>query len=191
MDQKSDYSIDFNGTKLWLSSNFGPDGKIANPVLAKVYAVGDNIKDLKPDDFIVCHHNCFLSVIKTEDNGKPSYLGDTGVRIDGLWLFCIDYGRVQVKIDKNGDPIPLDHVIIAERLPVAHVTSLVAIPDSIQHTEKNYFKVLQAGKNCEGVKGGCIVVTETWSDYQLIYTFGYQPKTCIRIKYSDVMAVKN
>jgi hypothetical protein len=105
--------------------------------------VADNIKDIEAGDFVIADHNAFNSVVKTEDNGKPYLLGDTGVKMDGLSLFCINHGRVQVKIDENGDPIPLDHVIIAERLPVEHVTSLVAIPDSIQHTEKNYFKVLQ------------------------------------------------
>lgn len=190
LSQKRSYQIAFNGTTLLLDSEYGADGKIANPTLAKVYDVGSDYTDLKEGDVIVTHHNVFRSVITTEANGNKALLGDTGIKIDGLSLFSIHYAQIQFKVNENGEALPLSGNVIVERIKKPVNTTLI-VPDTVDEKYPNRFKVISVGQDCDGVSAGDTIITYDKSDYELSYTFNQKRMSTIRVKYQDVLAIDN
>jgi hypothetical protein len=191
LSQKKDFEFETEGgLRLWTNKDFGYDGKVTQPVLAKVICVGDNVSDLSPDDIIVCHHNTFRREV---NNGYMH--GDTGEKTpDNESIFAIEPYLIQCRVDPDsGDPVPLAGFALVERIPLVYDTKHIIAVDTEEYIP-NQFRVIEAG----GGKGetadivlapGDIVITYEKSDYDIEYTYKLKPHSAVRVKYVDILAI--
>ena len=184
MKQKSDFEFTTEGgLRLWGNTDFGHDEKKTRPTIAEV--VASRHDDLLAGDVVLCHHHTFSREV---NNGY--LLGDMDTDTeDGRQLFAIERALIHFKVGANGEAIPLSGFITALRIErkyegVAHVV----IPESVVTTYANQFRVLEVGPDCEGVEPGDVVIAYPKSDYKMEYTYNGRMRTCIRIKYSDILA---
>lgn len=192
LDEKDDYSIELpSGLKLFMRSNYGHDQKLTNPVLTKVVAVGEDVDDIAPGDILLVHHNSFVRVITHGPNGEEWLQGDMGIKQDGLSLFQLERSMAWLKLDENGDPLPLREILIVERIKEdAPETSFIDLTSCDFGTKQNEFKVVKAGPGCEGVNNGDVIVAYYKSDLAINYTWNNKLRQAFRIKYSDVLGIK-
>jgi len=191
LSQKNNFEFETEGgLRLWTNKDFGYDGKVTQPVLARVLAVGHKVSDLSYNDIIVCHHNTFRREV---NNGYMH--GDTGEKTpDNESIFAIEPYLIQCRVDPDsGNPVPLAGFALVERISIVHDTKLVVAVDSNEYIP-NQFRVVKAG----GGKGetadiavtpGDIVITYEKSDYDIEYTYKLKPRSAVRVKYTDILAI--
>lgn len=183
LSQKDDFEIELTpGINIWMNKDFGTDGKVTNPTLAIVRAVSPEVTDLKEGDLVLCHHNTFKSIVA---NGYR--LGHMG-RDGNLDLFSIDYRRVELKLDADGNAYPLKGTLIAERIEEV-VDTILIVSDAHRKFSPIKFLICSVGEDCDMLKPGDKIVTYPKSDYEIDYTFGMKPRKIIRISYNDVLAI--
>lgn len=195
LSEKDDYEVTLkSGLKLFMRSNYGYDGRETNPVIAKVIAVGDGITDVNPDDILLVHYNSFKRVVTYAPNGSELLLGDMGIKQDGLSLFCLEYTFAWMKLDEQGNPIPLNNLLVVETIDKPELVSEVITLLNLNPVDKSYipntFKVVRAGVNCQYVRDGDTVICYDKSNLLIKYTFNTEMRQCYRMQYSDVLAIK-
>lgn len=188
--QKNDYEIELaGGNKIWVDSDFGFNGRETNCVVAKVLYAPD-YTTLSEGDNVLCHHNAFK---RTVSNGyKYGYTGITKRENGRIYdVFRIEMSMVFCKIDDDGNALPLDGILIAERIQKDETpaSKLLFIPDSAKKNYTNVFKIIKAYDGCPDVNDGDTVICYKNSDYEILYSYNYKLKNAIRIKYDDVLAI--
>ena len=187
MNQRDDFEIELApGLKLWMNKDWGPDGKITNPSLAVVRAIGEGITDISVGDVLLCHHNTFD---RTVANG---YLyGHMGKEADGkLDLFSAEYSMVYLKVDAAGHAHPITGYLTVERIPQPVDTSLI-VPETAMKNYPNRFKVLETGAGVDDLQPGMVIETYKCSDVDVHYTWNGKEKLVVRVKYEDVIGIHN
>lgn len=195
--QKDDYLITLpSGVQIWMRSNYGFDGKQTKPVLAKVYSVPDDVKDLTAGDFVLAHYNTFKRYV-TED-----YLyGDTGEKdSEGLAIFSVEMAMIYLKLDEQGNAYPLPGYTTVERVPEVIKTSLILPETCADKTHMTMFKVVNYGGPAPkmglieaeeeiDIAPDDIIICYKHSDLQINYTWLNESRSVIRVRNADINAV--
>ena len=190
--QKNDYEIELSpGNKIWINSDFGFNGRETNCVLATVLYAPD-YTNLKEGDEVLCHHNAFK---RTVANGYLyGYTGITKRENGRIYdIFRIEMTMVFCKVDNDGNAVPLEGMLIAEKVMKEQQLSskLIEIPDSAKTSYPNIFKAIRVYDGCPDIKEGDGLICFINSGYEILYSYNYKLKSAIRIKYDDVLAISN
>lgn len=183
LNQKSDYEIEIaGGQKLWVNSDFGPNGRETNSVVAVVEADNPELNLVK-GDHVLCHHNTFK-------RKQDSYLyGSLGMKNGvGKDMFSIENFFIYCKMDSEGNAVPLKGYIICKRME-EKVDTFLEIPDTAKKNYNNMYIAEAIGDECDSVNPGDVVVAFKNSDYEILYSYDMKLRSTIRVKYDDVLAI--
>lgn len=185
LNQKNDYEIEIaGGQKLWVNSDFGPNGRETNSVVATVESDNPELELVK-GDYILCHHNSFR-------RKQDSYLyGSLGIKNGGgKDIFSLENFFIYCKMSPDGKAIPLKGFIVCSRIE-DKVDTFLEVPDTAKKNYNNMFYVESVGEGCDGIEPGQTIIAYKNSDYEILYSFNMKLRSTIRVRYDDVVAIIN
>lgn len=161
------------GGNSFISANqYGDSWRHKNPSLAEVVQ-GNN--DIKKGMILMCHYNLFeigsqLLIEETPNYGIYSVPLNDGESVIGL-------------IDANGDYIPTNGNIVAERIVEN------GLLQKTSEFENPHFDRVVVSKNGRGYKKGQIIFTLKYANYEVFYNFNGGNKSVIKVNIEDIVGL--
>lgn len=180
MEQKS--VIKHGTLTLYMPPNqdkLNQDGKVANPVVARVVGADDSYPHIQEEDLLLLNHNILnnLAFQTMEKEGSEVTL-----------VIPIDKG-ILGKISNEGEVIPLCDNVLVERIYEAPVSSIIFTPESYRKTEQNKVKVVAVSPEAEDIEVGKTAIVHKYSDYEVTYNHN-ERRSAIIVWSKDIVATQ-
>jgi hypothetical protein len=192
-NQKTDYDLKLkSGLVLRIKGGFGDDQIQNAPTLGLVVAVGEDIDDIAVGDMVLCHHITLTryQTYDKENKGQDPYGKIHGMTWDGLSLFSVDYPLVWLKVDENGEALPLKNYSVVELIEEEKPDTFLEIVELEQRTKAVEFKMVTPGAGCDYVKPGQVFYGYKKSNVKVRYMWNMEERVCYRIENDDIQAIK-